>query len=67
MNEFSNRINPVLPFFYWMGKNERYLDFELPSFNEASKHGAVERLDKVKISRRGEFAKEQCVIVHLVI
>ncbi len=54
MNEFSKRINPVLPFFYWTGKNERYRDFELPSFNEASKHGAVERLDKVKISRRGD-------------
>ena len=54
LNEFSKRINPVLPFFYWYGKNERFRDFELSSFNEGSKPGAVERLDRVKISRRGD-------------
>ena len=54
LNEFSKRINPVLPFFYWSGKNERFRDFELPSFDQASRPGAVERLDRVKISRRGD-------------
>ena len=54
LNEYSKRIDLELPFFYWTGKTERYRDFELPSFNEPSGVGVVERLDKVKISRRGD-------------
>lgn len=54
LNEYVKRINPELPFFYWSGKTERYRDFELPSFNKPSGSGIVERLDRVKISRRGD-------------
>jgi hypothetical protein len=54
MNEYAKRINPQLPFFYWTGKKERYRDFDLPSFNEPTGEGVTERLDKVKLSRRGD-------------
>ena len=54
LNEYSKRIDSQLPFFYWSGKNERYTDFELPSFNKPSGSGVIERLDKVKVSRRGD-------------
>ena len=54
MNEFTKRINPELQFFYWSGSKERYWDFDLPSFNERSGKGVIARLDKVKLSRRGD-------------
>jgi hypothetical protein len=54
LNEYSKRIDSELPFFYWSGKNERYRDFELPSFNKPSGSGVIEMLDKLKVSRRGD-------------
>ena len=51
MSEFEKRIDPDLPFFYWTGHQTRYRAFALPSFNEPSA-GGVERLDKVRFSRR---------------
>lgn len=54
LNKFNKRINPNIQFYYWTGAKERYTEFELPSFNEPSQHGGQERLDKVKISRRGD-------------
>ena len=36
------------------GKKEQYRDFDLPSFNEPTGEGVTERLDKVKLSRRGD-------------
>ena len=53
-NEFNKRINPDIKFYYWTGAKDRYSEFELPSFNEPTKKGMVERLDKVKVSRRGD-------------
>ena len=53
LDEFKKRIDPDLPFYY-TGAKQRYTDFQLTSFNEPSGPGVVERLDKVKISRRGE-------------
>ena len=41
-------------FFYWTGANERYRDFDLPSFNEPSGEGIIERLDRISLSRRGD-------------
>ena len=52
LNEFTKRINPDLKFYYWTGTKERFREIELPSFNEPS--GAQERLDKVRISKRGD-------------
>ncbi|CAB3978040.1 Hypothetical predicted protein, partial [Paramuricea clavata] len=54
LNEFSKRIDPELQFYYWTGAKERYTEFELPSFNEPSGNGDKERLDDVKLSRRGD-------------
>lgn len=54
LNEFKKRIDPDLEFFYWTGANERYRDFELPSFNEPSGEGIIERLDRITLSRRGD-------------
>lgn len=54
LNEFTKRINPQLPFYYWIGSKERFRDFDLPSFNQPSGPGVAERLDKVKLSRRGD-------------
>jgi hypothetical protein len=54
LNEFKKRIDPDLPFFYYTGAKQRYTDFQLPSFNEPSGPGVVERLDNIKISRRGD-------------
>ena len=54
LNEFKKRIDPSSAFYYWTGMKERYRDFELPSFNEPSGEGVVERVGKVKISRRGD-------------
>ena len=53
MTEFEKRIDPDLPFYYWTGHQTRYRAYSLPSFNEPSA-GAVERLDKVRFSRRGD-------------
>lgn len=53
LNEFNKRINPELKYYYWTGAKERYNEFEMPSFNEPSQNG-VERLDEVKVSRRGD-------------
>ena len=53
LNEYSERIDSELPFFYWSGKNERYIDFKLPSFNQPSGNGVIKRLDKVKVSQQG--------------
>ena len=52
MSEFAKRIDPDLSFFYWTGHQTRYRNFALPSFNVPSTSG-IERLDKVRISRRG--------------
>lgn len=54
LNEFKKRIDPNLAFFYWTGMKDRYRDFELPSFNKPTGPGIVERLDKVRVSRRGD-------------
>ena len=54
LNEFNKRIDPALPFFYWTGANERFSEFELPSFNQPSGEGITERLDRIVISRRGD-------------
>ena len=53
LNEFNKRINPELKYYCCMGAKERYNEFEMPSFNEPSQNG-VERLDEVKVSRRGD-------------
>ena len=52
LNEFSKKIDPDLPFYYWTGHRHRYSDDPLPSFNEPS--GATERLDRVRLSRRSD-------------
>ena len=54
LNEFNKKISPDLKFYYWTGAKERYTEFDLPSFNEPSGHDKMERLDKVKFSRRGD-------------
>lgn len=54
LSEFSKRIDKDLQFFYWTGAKTRYTDFELPSFDQPSGPGIVERLDKVHLSRRGD-------------
>ena len=54
LNKFKKQIDPDLPFFYWTGAKQRYTEFDLPSFNKPTAPGIVERLDKVKISRRGD-------------
>ena len=54
LNEFGKRIDPNLAFYYWTGVKERYRDFALPSFNCPTGPGIVERLDGVKLSRRGD-------------
>lgn len=54
MTKFKKRINPDMPFFYHTGAKQRCKNFQLPSFSESSGPGIVERLDKVKISRRGD-------------
>ena len=54
LNEFSKRIDPNLAYYYWTGAKERYRDFSLPSFNEPSRGNVLERLDRVKLSRRGD-------------
>jgi hypothetical protein len=54
LNDFSKGIDPALQFYYWTGAKEHYTEFELPSFNEPSGNGHKERLDKVKVSRRGD-------------
>ncbi|CAB3983365.1 Hypothetical predicted protein [Paramuricea clavata] len=54
LNEFGKRIDPNLAFYYWTGVKERYRDFALPSFNCPTGLGVVERLDGVKLSRRGD-------------
>ncbi|XP_028416819.1 uncharacterized protein LOC114541027 [Dendronephthya gigantea] len=46
LNEFKKRIDPKLAFYYWTGVKDRYRDFELPSFNQPTGPGIVERLDK---------------------
>lgn len=51
-NEFTKRIDPDLPFFYWTGHKHRFTMDPLPSFNKSS--GEEERLDKVKLSRRSD-------------
>lgn len=54
LNEFKKRIDPNPAFYYWTGAKERYRDFELSSFNKPSGPEIVERLDNIKISRRGD-------------
>ena len=54
LNEFTKRIDPNLAFYYWTGVKERYRDFELPSFDNPTGPEIVERLDKIKLSRRGD-------------
>lgn len=54
LNEFKKRIDPELKFYYWTGANERFRDFELPSFNQPTGEGITERLDRINISRRGD-------------
>lgn len=54
LNEFRKRIDPQLKFYYWTGANERYREFELPSFNQPTGEGIAERLDRINISRRGD-------------
>lgn len=51
--EFTKRVDPDLPFYYWTGVNERYHCGSLKSFNEPSKSG-TERLDRVTVSRRAD-------------
>jgi hypothetical protein len=54
LNEFTKKIDPECPFYYWTGTKERYSEFELPSFNNASSKGGEERLEKIRLSRRGD-------------
>jgi hypothetical protein len=54
LNEFRKRIDKDLPFYYWTGSKTRFREFDLPSFNQPSGPGIIERLDKVCISRRGD-------------
>ena len=54
LTEFNKKIDKDLQFFYWTGAKTRYTDFELPSFDQPSGPGIVERLDKVHLSRRGD-------------
>ena len=54
LNEFKKRIDPNLPYFYWTGAKERYTEHKLPSFDRPTGPGVVERLDRVRISRRGD-------------
>ena len=54
LNEFSKRIDPDLRYYYWTGAKERYSEFALPSFNKPSGDGIAERLDNVRLSRRGD-------------
>lgn len=52
LSEFTKKIDPDLPFFYWTGHKHRHTLEPLPSFNDPS--GKEERLDKVKVSRRSD-------------
>ena len=52
LSEFIKMIDPDLSFYYWTGHKHRYTSEPLPSFNETS--GKVERLDRVKVSRRSD-------------
>ncbi|XP_002730672.1 uncharacterized protein LOC100366283 [Saccoglossus kowalevskii] len=47
------KVDPDLPFYYWCANEDRYQTGPLPSFNAPSKKG-VERLDRVRISRRAD-------------
>ena len=47
-------VNPNLPFYYWTGAKGRYQDFALPSFNDPTGPGIGKRLDRIKLSRRGD-------------
>ena len=49
LNEFGKRIDPNLPFYYWTDAKEHYRDFALPSFNDPTGPGDVERLDRIKV------------------
>ena len=53
MLEYTKRCDTDLPFYHYTGGNERYSTGPAKSFNEPSTSG-VERLDKVKISRRAD-------------
>ncbi|XP_077995175.1 uncharacterized protein LOC144448771 [Glandiceps talaboti] len=48
--EYEKRIDKNLPYYYYLGPNQRYTEDPLPSFNESSKRG-TERLDKVRFTR----------------
>ncbi len=52
LSEFTKKIDPDLPFFYWTGHKHRYTSELLPSFNVPS--GKEERLDRVNVSRRSD-------------
>ena len=54
LTEFKQCVDPDLSFFYWTGANERFSEFELPSFSQPAGKGITERLDKIVISRRGD-------------
>ncbi|CAB3990641.1 Transposon Tf2-6 poly [Paramuricea clavata] len=54
LNQFKKRIDSDLGFFYSTGAKTRYNDYELPSFNEPSGPGLVERSDNVQLSRGGD-------------
>jgi hypothetical protein len=54
LNEFNKRIDKELQFYYWTGSKTRFSEFELPSFDEPSGSGIIERLDNVHLSRRGD-------------
>ena len=53
LSELMKRIDPDVEFFYWTGANERYRDFELPSFHEPSGEGIIER-DSIESVCHGE-------------
>ncbi|XP_070534517.1 uncharacterized protein [Ptychodera flava] len=53
-NEFTKRVDPDLPYYYWTGSDSRFNMGPLPSFNQPS--GDVERLDRVQIRRRADPA-----------
>ena len=64
LNELKKRIDLDLPF-YWTGAKQRYTEFDLPFFNKPTAPGIVERLDKVKISRReypGVFVANRALV-----
>lgn len=48
-NEFNKCIDLDLFFFYWIGVNECFSEFELLLFNQLFGEGIIERFDRIVI------------------